>query len=104
MRWIIGLIAAGKARQIQQAILAEMVSYTRTHFAHEESFLKVKGYPKLEEHQQKHRAFTRQVEDLQAKAVAGSAVVSLEVMEFLKQWLNAHILSEDVQYGTWMRL
>ena len=95
---------AGKAREIQQAILAEMVSYTSTHFANEESLLKMKGYPKLDEHQQKHRAFTKRVNDLKATITSGGLVLSQDVMEFLKQWLDAHILSEDVQYGTWMRL
>ena len=94
---------AGRAREMQHAILAEMVAYTHTHFTHEEALLKMKGYPKLPEHQQKHAAFTTQVQELQAKLKAGVSVLTLEVMDSLKQWLNSHILSEDVKYGAWIQ-
>jgi hemerythrin len=93
----------GKGRQMQETILAEMVGYTRTHFANEEALLKTRGYPKLVEHQQKHVVFTQQVQALEAKLLAGSSVLTVDVMDFLKNWLNNHILAVDTQYGDWLR-
>jgi hemerythrin len=93
----------GKAKDVQRAILAEMVAYTHTHFAQEETLLKTKGYPKLAEHQAKHAAFNKQVQDLEAKMISGASVLTHDVMDFLKHWLNDHILSTDTQYGMWLK-
>jgi hemerythrin len=93
---------AGKAKQLQASILAEMVAYTHTHLSQEEALLSRKGYPKLAEHQQKHAAFTAKVEDFHTKFESGTTVLTMEIMDILKQWLNSHVLLEDSQYGAWM--
>lgn len=93
----------GKGKEAQQAILTEMVAYTRTHFLQEELMLKAKGYPELAAHREKHVAFTQKVQDLEAKVLAGSSVLTVEVMDFLRDWLNQHILSVDTRYGLWLK-
>lgn len=97
-------MVAGKGRAFQEAILSEMVAYTRTHFLQEELMLKVKGYPKLAEHREKHAAFTKQVQELEAKVLSGAPVLTIDMMEILKRWLREHILSEDMQYGNYLKV
>jgi hemerythrin len=90
----------GKGRDVQQSVMAEMVAYTRTHFLQEELLLKTKGFPRFAEHREKHTSFTKQVQALEAKMLGGSALLTIDVMNFLKNWLKDHILAEDARYGT----
>ncbi len=94
---------AGKAREIQQRVMVEMVAYTHSHFASEEALLSAKSYSNLAEHRQKHAKFSAQVREMQSKMESGESVLTVEVMDSLKQWLNSHILTEDMKYGAWIR-
>ncbi|ABF42651.1 Hemerythrin-like, metal-binding protein [Candidatus Koribacter versatilis Ellin345] len=96
-------MAQGKGKDVQQKILIEMVAYTHTHFAHEESFLQSRNYPDLPAHRSLHVTFTKKVRDLESKVKAGLPVLSVELMDFLRDWLQNHILTHDVKYGTWMK-
>lgn len=93
----------GKGRDVVQSVMTEMVAYTRTHFLNEELLLKTKGYPKLAEHKEKHAAFTKQIQGLEAKMLSGAPVLTIELMDFLKNWLKDHILAEDTKYGAFVR-
>lgn len=93
----------GKGRDVQQAVLTELVAYTRTHFLTEELMLKTRKYPKFAEHKEKHMAFTKRVQDLEARMLGGAPVLTMEVMDFLKDWLKGHILAEDTKYGEFLR-
>jgi hemerythrin len=64
--------------------------------------LKTRVYPKLLEHRQKHETCTKQVQDLEAKLFAEASVLTIEVMDFLKHWLEEHILAEDTRYGAYL--
>ena len=93
---------AGKAQELQRSILSEMVAYTQTHFLQEEIMLKARGYPMLAAHRVLHLDFARQVQAIETKLQAGGAVLTIDIMEFLKQWLGKHILTQDTQYGGWL--
>ncbi len=96
-------MAEGKGKAIQERILSEMIAYTRTHFFHEEELLQSRRYPELAPHRQLHAVFTKKVLDLEAKMKRGESVLTIELMEFLKDWLQNHILTQDVKYGAWMK-
>lgn len=94
---------AGKGREVQEAVMAEMVAYTRTHFLQEELLLKSKGFPNLPQHREKHVAFTKEVQELEAKLLGGAAVLTVDVMNSMKNWLRSHILAEDTKYGAYLK-
>jgi hemerythrin len=76
-----------------------LVKYTKFHFAREEKFLPETGYPAAGPHKQQHEALTRQVLDVQKKYNAGAtATLSVDVMQFLKNWLISHIQGSDQSY------
>ena len=93
----------GKGSDAQRAVLTEMVAYTRTHFLEEELMLKMKKYPHFAEHKAKHDAFTREVQELEARMIGGASVLTVQLMDSLRKWLSAHILAEDVRYGAYMK-
>ena len=96
-------VQAGRGRQALGAVLDELVDYTKTHFAHEEHQLKKTGYAAFAEHKKEHDALTKQVIDIQRKYHAGAtAMLSMEVMSFLKSWLVNHIQGTDSLYTAFL--
>ena len=80
-------------------ILDELIQYTIVHFAVEESLMRIFDYPYYEEHKGHHKELTDQVLELQRKFRSGQAVITFELMGFLRKWLTVHIMKEDKLYG-----
>lgn len=80
------------------AIVDELVSYTETHFKYEEGLFKKYNYAAKDEHMKIHRDLVAEVVDFQQNFKSGKATLSVELMDFLKKWLNDHIKKEDKKY------
>lgn len=89
----------GRGKEMLDAILFEMIDYTVTHFRSEEALLESRGYANLLEHVRKHEAFTHQLQEMQTKVSNGDPVLTFDVMDSLKTWLETHILVEDKKYA-----
>ena len=64
-----------------------------------EKALAAASYAGLEDHKKEHAALVKQVLEVQAKYKAGAtALLSMEVMNFLKNWLIKHIQGTDKKY------
>ena len=93
-------IQANRTPDVLGQVLDGLISYTATHFKHEEEFFAKSGYPASAEHKKEHDDLTRQVLDIQAKFKGGATgTLSLEVLAFLKKWLIGHIQGSDRKYG-----
>jgi len=86
-----------------RVILKELVDYTRVHFALEQTLMRVGKYPEYELHCRLHHELVEDVEALQQKIDSGHAAISFELLQFLRNWLTRHILSEDMKYGNFFR-
>lgn len=89
----------GQGKQVVGDVLNALVSYTKTHFASEESLMKTYGYPGYEDQKKAHANLVGQVGDIQKKFLDGNAPLSQDVMAFLKDWLIKHIQGSDQKYG-----
>ena len=56
------------------------------------------SYPDKEAHKEIHRNFENQVAQFAAKMRSGEALLSMELLEFLKDWLLNHINGTDHAY------
>jgi len=92
----------GKGRQALDKILKELIQYTRTHFADEERLMKTHGYPEYEWHKAKHDRMTQKVLDIQREYQEGKITITLDVMKFLENWIDKHILGTDKQYSPFL--
>ena len=88
----------GKGKEVLGKILNELVVYTKVHFTTEEDFFKKFSYPDYVLHKIEHDKLTKQVTDFQEQYEAGNATLSIEIMQFLKDWLSDHILGTDKKY------
>lgn len=91
-------LKAGSAKKTMEDILQSLVNYTKIHFKHEEDYMVLYDYPEYQKHKQEHEALTNQVLDFLHRYQAGKASFSLELMNFLKDWLTKHILGSDKKY------
>jgi hemerythrin-like metal-binding protein len=76
-------------------ILDEMFAYAATHFATEEALFEKYEVADREEHKKEHDLFREQLDRFQENRRAGRIKLTVEVAEFLKDWLKHHILQSD---------
>lgn len=89
----------GLGKLVISTTLENLVQYTQTHFTNEEKLMQDYGYSGLKDHQKEHNTLTKQVLDLQKRYAQGEGVLTIEIMQFLKNWLTHHILETDKKYG-----
>lgn len=89
----------GQAKAVMGKLLEELVNYTVTHFAYEEKLFEKYNYPQKTTHQNEHIKLLNKVNEFKAEFDSGSKNLSLEMMNFLKDWLLNHIQKTDKQYS-----
>ena len=82
----------------QATVINEMVEYSSYHFSTEEKYMRQYMYPDFEKHKKEHEYFINKVQTLKSDFDGGQAILSSQIMEFLKNWLSDHILGMDKKY------
>jgi hemerythrin-like metal-binding protein len=91
-------MVSGKGKETMQKILDDLVSYTRDHFLTEEAMMKKANYPGYAGHKVEHDKLTEKAIALQKSYSEGKAPLTMDVMNFLKDWLVNHIEGTDKKY------
>ncbi len=78
-------------------VIDELVDYTISHFAFEESVMEDAGYAFLSPHKKIHELFTKKVASITERFKSGEDVVD-DLLLLLKKWLINHIQNEDGDY------
>jgi hemerythrin-like metal-binding protein len=92
-------MSKGHGSDALASILDRLMSYTVAHFSHEESLMERYRYPRLAEHKAEHEALTKKVRRLREELVKSKNVLTVDVMDFLQDWLSKHIRQSDMQYA-----
>jgi hemerythrin-like metal-binding protein len=92
----------GHGKEKLGQVLSKLIDYTRMHFGTEEKLMQSHGYADYLAHKIEHDHLTSTVLDLQGKFKANEIGLSVEVMEFLKDWLGKHILGSDKRYAPFL--
>lgn len=96
-------LVRGEADAVLVKIFDGLAVYTQKHFQYEEQLFAEHGYPMAADHKAEHDALIAQVVELKTKLDAGSAMIGIELMKFLKGWLTNHILKSDMAYSAHLR-
>lgn len=84
-----------EGKEVCGLVLDELVNYFKTHFAMEERLMATHGYPQTAAHKAEHAKFVSEILDSKARFDAGSVTLTVSLLNFLREWLVAHILSTD---------
>ena len=96
-------MAAGKGQQYLSTTLNNLIAYTKRHFSDEEIVMQNCRYPQLPQHKAERQALTIKVEQFQKSFEAGTAVVTIDLLQFLSNWLTHHIGNVDKKVGDFIR-
>ena len=86
------------SREEVGTVLDELVDYTLSHFAFEESLMEEAGYPFINAHKKVHQLFVRRVADYQQRFKMGEDIAD-ELLNTLRAWLINHIKNDDQDYS-----
>jgi hemerythrin len=98
-----GAMREGKGRDVMGKIVNGLIGYTGTHFATEEKYFDQFGYPEADSHKAEHRNFVQKVSEFKAGFEAGRLGLSIQVMDFLSDWLKGHISGTDKKYAPFFK-
>ena len=59
-------------------------------------------FPECEAHIKHHQRLIQEVKLLQSKYAAGEKRLDMSIINFLKDWILNHILTEDRKYGPYL--
>ena len=92
----------GDRIEVLRQSLYSLLRYAEFHFAREEKVLVACDFQGMTHHKGEHRAFTAHMRELAEALDAGelpaAEIVNRELLTYLKDWLNHHILIEDKAY------
>lgn len=84
-------------------VLHELVDYVQLHFNTEEEIMRDHYYPGLEEHVLEHLELTRHVMDFAEEQRTGQRIKTIDLMNFLRDWLTEHITVRDKKFGEFLQ-
>jgi hemerythrin len=94
---------AGKGKDALESVFKGLLDYTKTHFAAEEGLMKLYRYPDYEAHKAVHDKLAAHVQDLYRQFQAGTIRSPIQITNFLKDWLQKHILGTDQKYAPFLK-
>ncbi len=99
---IINYLVAAKGPRISadavDVALVQLRRFVDEHFRDEELILEECGYPALAEHRQEHREYRARLAEHSRRALGGEELMSDELVHFVREWWEGHILGEDRKY------
>lgn len=92
-----------QAKQVVSQIIDELAAYTVYHFQTEEKYMQKFSYAGFMSHKHEHGSFVDKVDSFQKEYEGGKLGLSLEIMNFLKDWVTNHIMGTDKKYSETFR-
>ncbi len=92
----------GKVNEVIENIIIELKKYIIFHFKTEEDFFDRVNYIHKEEHIGEHRKFIDQISAFNESFINSQTSLSYDIMNFLRDWLQNHILVSDKKYTPYL--
>lgn len=89
----------GQAGSVINQIILELEKYAVMHFQKEEFFFQRFNYSGAEQHIREHQLFIQKIAEIKAATDDGRIAPSFELFDFLKEWIEHHILVIDKEYS-----
>ena len=89
-----------RTKDVLGKIIDGMITYAETHFATEEKYFDQFNYPGTTTHKKEHKYFIKKVNEFKQSFDADRLMLSIDVIDFLKEWLVTHIQGSDKKYSS----
>lgn len=96
-------MAAGQGRAVVGKTLDRLIEYTEGHFAAEERLMRMHAYPGLTVQVAEHQALAKKVKEFAADHEGGQVVITVQLLQFLRNWLETHIKQLDMKFGAFLQ-
>lgn len=93
----------GKSKQVIGSILHELLKYTEFHFKNEEDEMRSISYPYIDEQIRMHTMFVEKIKEFESEFKKGETLLSVKIIDFLKDWLISHIMKIDKKYESYFK-
>jgi len=91
-------MVSGKGHDILKTVLSELLDYTDYHFKEEETYMDKFKFIKYNEHKKEHLQFIEKMNNFKADFEDEKVLVSMQLLNYLKEWLICHICEVDKEY------
>ena len=85
------------------AVLDELLAYSSYHTSLEEMLMQKFDYPDYDEHRKAHRMFAGKVRTYRRRFDEGAGILSMDIVRFMKDWLDTHLLDDDRRLGEFLK-
>jgi hemerythrin len=92
----------GKAKEILSPLIDGLIAYTQVHFSKEEMLFDKYKYPDAPAHKEEHAAFVKKVSEFREGFKKGNMSLTINIMDFLSNWLTKHICGTDKKYSDFL--
>ncbi|MBN2381886.1 hemerythrin family protein [bacterium] len=83
-------------------LISGMLEYSSYHFATEQRYMEQNKYPELEAHRREHDLFIARTQGFYERYKEGRFMSSLEITNFLKEWIADHLANVDQKLGKFL--
>ncbi len=80
-----------------KSVIIKLFEYIDTHFRDEENMMQKANYASYSEHIKEHHTFEKKLKEYDDDFTKGFPV-TFQLLNFLREWLQKHILETDQQY------
>jgi hemerythrin-like metal-binding protein len=94
---------AGREHSVLRKLINQLSTYAAMHFAKEEHYFDIFGYPEAQSHKNEHADFEQKVLQFEKDFNNGRQTLSDEIMTFLGNWLANHIKGSDKKYESFFK-
>ena len=93
------VITTGEEQRVLEGVLRQVIQYAENHFKREESLMEKIGFPGRRLHEVRHAGFLEEILEMKKRVDRGEVRQHVEFVNFFKDWIINHILTEDRKYG-----
>jgi hemerythrin len=88
----------GSQKEKMLELIKSLKNYTVFHFSGEERLMKQINYPDFKNHKIEHDKFIATILDFEERYKNGKFILTVEVTNFIKDWISKHIMGTDKKY------
>jgi hemerythrin len=88
-----------KAKEIMSDIIDGLTEYSIVHFSKEEKYFDEFKYVNSFSHKKEHQSFIKKINEFKSNFDKGKIMLSMEIMDYLKDWWTKHIQKIDAAYA-----